>query len=264
MSERSMMAMRVMRYPQLVQVACARLASARRWRHLWRRLLIRRGQRVGRNQRGALPHSCEPVSVALVMSQLWLTRTNRAARRCREASTASNGLRLRDLFENVAFGLYADGDERDGSDQISESERVKRPAAEAVSEHEAHHRGHQERADAPDTEEPADGRGAQMGRVQLTDVDASGAVYAGIDPANQEGRDIRGKPCRHRKRQMKESADKKVQEQNRAAAIAIDQKTATRIAEEASDRLHQLESNGIRKRYPALRQDCRQHEQNAV
>jgi hypothetical protein len=63
---------------------------------------------------------------------------------------------------------------------------------------------------------------------------------------------------------MEESAHKIVQEQNRATAIAIDQKTATRIAEEAADRLDQLESNGVRQRYPALRQDCRQHEQNAV
>src|SRR6266571_6349200 len=195
MSARSMMAMRVMRYPQLVQVACARLASACQWRHLWRRLLI--GDL--RNQPGALRHSREPVSVALVMRQLWLTRTTGRQGAADRAWMASSGLRLRDLFENAAFGLYADRDERDGSDQISESERVKGPAAEAVSEHEAHHRGHQERADAPDTEEPADGRGAQMGRVQLTDVDAGGAVYAGIDPANQEGRDIRGKTCRHRK-----------------------------------------------------------------
>src|SRR5947209_3637205 len=100
MSARSMMARRVRRYPQLVRVACARLASACRWRHLWRR------------RQGAADRA-------------W---------------AASSRLRLRDLFKNAAFGLYADRDERDGSDQISESEGVQGPAAEAVSEHEAHHR----------------------------------------------------------------------------------------------------------------------------
>src|SRR5215472_7040359 len=176
----------------------------------------------------------------------------------------SNGLRLRDLFKNASFGLDANCDKGDGRDQIGESECIKGPAAEPVSKHKADHGGCQERADAPDPEEPADSRGPQMGRVQFADVDPGSAVYAGVDPADQEGRDISDKTRRHRKRQMEESAHKIVQEQNRAAAIAIDQKTATRKAEEASDRLDQLESNGVRQWYPALRQDCGQHEQNAV
>src|SRR5215471_18926119 len=174
----------------------------------------------------------------------------------------SSGLPLRDLLENAAFGLDANCDKGDGCYQIRESKRIKGPAAEPLSEHKADHRGRQERADAADAEEPADGRGAQMGRVQFADVDAGRAVYAGVDPADQEGCDVSGKTRRHRKRQMEESAHKIVQEQNRAAAIAIDQKTATRIAEEASDRLDQLESNGVRQRYPALGQDRGQHEQN--
>src|SRR5262249_55148806 len=117
---------------------------------------------------------------------------------------SSNGLRLRDLFENATFGLDADCDKCDGRDQIGESKRIKGPAAEPVSEHEADHRGCQERADAPDAEEPADSRGPQMGRVQFADVDAGSAVYAGVDPTDQEGRDIGDKTRRHRKRQMEE------------------------------------------------------------
>src|SRR5262245_35554601 len=103
-----------------------------------------------------------------------------------------------------------------------------------------------------------------MGRMQLTDIDAGGTIDAGIDPADEEGRDVSRKACRHRKCQMEESADKKVQEENGTAAVAIDKKATTRIAEEAANRLHQLEGDGVGERYPTLGQNCRQHEQNAV
>ena len=82
------------------------------------------------------------------------------------------GFRRRgDLLQHSALRLDADHPQRDGGDEEGQRERVQHVCAEAVLEHEAHHRRGEERADAADAEEPADRGRAQVRRIQLADID---------------------------------------------------------------------------------------------
>src|SRR5450631_3762508 len=99
--------------------------------------------------------------------------------------------------------------------------------AQAVLKHEA------------DAEEPADGRRAQVRRIELADVDAIRAVDARIDPADRGDGEENPDACRLREPQMEERADEIIQEQDRPTPKPVDEKAARGVADESRDRLHE-------------------------
>lgn len=103
----------------------------------------------------------------------------------RRSTTPSRKLFLRDLLEHAPLGFYADGQQREGRDQIGKSEGVQHVSARAIGQHQSDHCRGEERADAADAKEPSDCGRSQMRRVQFADINSGRAVDAGIDPADR-------------------------------------------------------------------------------
>ena len=63
---------------------------------------------------------------------------------------------------------------------------------------------------------------------------------------------------------MEKRADEIIQEQHRPAAIAVNEETAGRIADEGRDRLDEQKTENLPELETALNQNLRQHENDAV
>src|SRR5215475_7423732 len=63
---------------------------------------------------------------------------------------------------------------------------------------------------------------------------------------------------------MEKSADEIVEEEHRPSSITINPETASSIAEHAADRLNKLIGNRPRQRDALLRENCGEHEEDAV
>src|SRR5271156_905180 len=124
----------------------------------------------------------------------------------------------RDLFKHRTFGLDADGNNCERSDEIRKREGVQDVISDAAREHCADHGRREERADATDAEEPACCGGAEVRRMQFADIDSCRTINAGIDPADQRDRDVHPEAGGHCKPEMECGADKEIEEKDRPPA----------------------------------------------
>src|SRR5215831_6561774 len=90
---------------------------------------------------------------------------------------ASRKLRL-NFFQCTALGLYPNRPKGDRRNKEGQRKGMEDVVSQSICEHEADNRGCEERANAADTEEPADGSRTQPRRVELTDIDAGCAIHA--------------------------------------------------------------------------------------